>query len=91
MTPSVVHHISVIFKNFHPDKQLFQVAGARDLTTDPWITRPELYPYITGDSLSLFILILMTSFMDAPKTAKLMTPSAMHHISVIFKKKSKSC
>jgi hypothetical protein len=24
--------------NFHPDKQLFQVAGAGDRTTDPWIT-----------------------------------------------------
>ena len=23
--------------NFHPDKQLFQVAGARDRTTDPWV------------------------------------------------------
>ena len=37
--------------NFHPDKQLVQVAGAVDRTTDPWITRPELYPYTTGDSL----------------------------------------
>ena len=37
--------------NFHPDKQLFQVVGARDRTTDPWITRPELYPYTMGDSL----------------------------------------
>ena len=37
--------------NFHPDKQLFQVAGAVDRTTDPWIRRPELYPYTTGDSL----------------------------------------
>ena len=24
--------------NFHPDKQLFQAAGAGDPTTDPWIT-----------------------------------------------------
>ena len=32
---------------------LFQVVGrpAGDRTTDPWITRPELYPYNTGDSL----------------------------------------
>ena len=34
--------------NFHPDKQLFQVAGARDRTTDPWITKPVLYPYTMG-------------------------------------------
>ena len=39
--------------NFHPDKQLFQVAGTIDRTTDLWITRPELYPYTTGDSLLL--------------------------------------
>ena len=37
--------------NFHPEKQLFQVAGTRDPTVDSWITRPELYPYPTGDSL----------------------------------------
>ena len=36
--------------NFHPDKQLFQVAGSEVRTTDPWITRPELYPYTTGDT-----------------------------------------
>ena len=29
--------------NFHLDKQLFQVAGAGDRTTDPWITKPALY------------------------------------------------
>ena len=34
--------------NFHPDKQLFQVAATGDRTTDPWITRPVLYPYTTG-------------------------------------------
>ena len=34
--------------NFHPDKQLFQVVGAGDRTTDPWITRLVLYPYTTG-------------------------------------------
>ena len=33
--------------NFHPDKQLFQVARTGDWTTDPWITRPVLYPYTT--------------------------------------------
>ena len=37
--------------NFHPDKQLFQVAGAGDRTTDPWITKPALYLYIMGDPL----------------------------------------
>ena len=37
--------------NFHPDKQLFQVAGAGDQTTDPRITRPVLYPYTTGTHL----------------------------------------
>ena len=31
--------------NIHPNKQFFQVAGARDQTTDPWITRAVLYPY----------------------------------------------
>ena len=39
--------------NFHPVKQLFQVAGARDRTTDPWVTSPTLPPYTTGDSLAL--------------------------------------
>ena len=34
--------------NIHPNKQFFQVAGARDQTTDPWITRPVLYPYTKG-------------------------------------------
>ena len=34
--------------NFHPIKQFFQVTGARDQTTDPWITKPVLYPYNTG-------------------------------------------
>ena len=34
--------------NFHPDKQFFQVASTGDQTTDPWITRPVLYPYTTG-------------------------------------------
>ena len=34
--------------NFHPHKQLFQVASAGDRTTDPWITRPVLYPYPRG-------------------------------------------
>ena len=28
--------------NFHPDQQLFQNAGAGDLTTDPWITSSTL-------------------------------------------------
>ena len=32
----------------HP---VFQVAGTRDQTTDPWIMRPVLYPYITGNHL----------------------------------------
>ena len=36
--------------NFHPDKQLLQVASAGDWTTDLWIPSPELYPYTTGDS-----------------------------------------
>jgi hypothetical protein len=34
--------------NFHPDKQLFQVAGTGVQTTDPWITRPALSPYTMG-------------------------------------------
>ena len=37
--------------NFHPDKQLFQVAGTGDQTTDPWITKPALYLYTMGDPL----------------------------------------
>ena len=36
-------------KNFHSDKQLFQVAGTGDRTTDPRITKPELYLYTMGD------------------------------------------
>ena len=31
--------------NLHPDKQLFQVAGTVDWTTDPWIIQPALYLY----------------------------------------------
>jgi hypothetical protein len=42
--------------NFHPDKQLFQVADARDRTTDPWITRPVLYPYSMGTHCSEVLL-----------------------------------
>ena len=42
--------------NFHPDKQLFQVAGARDRTTDPWITKPALYLYTMGDPLMCTLL-----------------------------------
>ena len=38
--------------NFHPYKQLYQVAGAGDWTTDPWITKPALYHYTIGDPLS---------------------------------------
>ena len=37
--------------NFHPDKQLFQVAG--DRTPDPWVTSPMLPPYTMGDSLNV--------------------------------------
>ena len=33
--------------NFHPDKQLFQVASPGNQTTDPWITRSMLYLYTT--------------------------------------------
>ena len=36
--------------NFHPDKQLLQVAGTRDQTTDPWITRPALLPTQQGQN-----------------------------------------
>ena len=28
--------------NFHPDKKLFQVAGAGNWTADPWNTSPTL-------------------------------------------------
>ena len=34
--------------NFYP---VFQIGGARDRTTDSWITRSALSPYTTGDSL----------------------------------------
>ena len=30
--------------NFHPDKQLFQVASIGDRTNDPWNARPVLCP-----------------------------------------------
>jgi cytochrome c biogenesis protein CcdA len=43
--------------NFHPDKQLFQVAGTRDQTTDPWITMPALYLYTMGAHLPYWILV----------------------------------
>ena len=35
--------------NFHPDKQLFQVAGSGDRTTDPLITKTGLYVYTIGE------------------------------------------
>jgi hypothetical protein len=41
--------------NFHPDKQLFQVAGDGDRTADPWITKPVLYLYTMGDPLALIL------------------------------------
>ena len=37
--------------NFHPDKQLLQVAGAGDQTNDPWISKPALYLYTMGNPL----------------------------------------
>ena len=42
--------------DFHPDKQLFQVIGTGDRTTDPWITKPALYLYTMGD------LVLRTTY-----------------------------
>ena len=42
--------------NFHSDEQHFQVAEAMDGITDPWIGRPELYPYTTGAHNSKIIL-----------------------------------
>ena len=47
--PSHPHIFIVILwesMNFHPDKQLLQVAG----TADPWVTSLTLSPYITGDA-----------------------------------------
>jgi hypothetical protein len=41
--------------NFHPDYQLFQLAGSGDRTADPWITSPTLPPYTTGDSYQDFL------------------------------------
>ena len=38
--------------NFHPNKQFFQVAGAKDRTTDPWITKPALYLYTMEDPIN---------------------------------------
>ena len=32
--------------------QLFQIAGARDRTTDPWIVRPDIYPTPRGTHFS---------------------------------------
>ena len=33
-----------LFYDFHPDKQLFQVAGAGARTADTWIATPTLPP-----------------------------------------------
>ena len=49
-----VHEFS---SNFHPNKQLFQVAGAGDQTTDPWITRRDQSSTPTPWGLTLFDLI----------------------------------
>ena len=38
--------------NFHPEKQFFQVASARDRTTDTWITKQAIYLYTMGDPLA---------------------------------------
>ena len=46
--------------NFHPDKQLFQVAGVR--TTDPWITRSVLSPYTMGGLNEFWILCISLIF-----------------------------
>ena len=43
--------------NFHPDKQLFQVAGPWVRTTDPWITMAALSPYTMGDSCILLYAV----------------------------------
>ena len=50
--------------NFHPDKQLFQVAGSGERTTDPWITKPAVYLYTMGDPLP-HVLINHTKMMQA--------------------------
>ena len=44
--------------NFHPDKQLFQVAGAGDQTTDPWITNPALNLYTMLKNLKSKVLLM---------------------------------
>ena len=36
--------------NFHPVKQLFQIASTGDQTADPWVTSQMLSPYTTGTS-----------------------------------------
>ena len=49
---SHLHVFSMILwesMDFHPDWQLFQVAGARDRTPDPWVTSPTLTPLHHGD------------------------------------------
>ena len=45
---------------------IFQVAGARDRTSDPWIARPALYPLTHGglNQQSLFILFLVQNFIN---------------------------
>ena len=47
--------------NFHPDKQLFQVAGAGDRTADPWVTSPTLPPppYTMGDFLPTLLIMFI--------------------------------
>ena len=41
--------------NFHPVKQLFQIAAAGDPTADPWVTSPTLSHYTTGTSCTAVI------------------------------------
>ena len=44
--------IMILWKsmNFHPVRQLFQIAAAGDRTTDPWVIHPTLTSYTTGTS-----------------------------------------
>ena len=51
------HTLDCESMNFHPEKQLFQVAAARDRTTDPWITKRVIYLYTMGDPLRQTVTI----------------------------------
>ena len=81
--------------NFHPVKQLFQVAGAGDRTADPWVTSPMLpptpwglplhYTYLLPYSLSFFFQAQITDrvrhFLSEPVSVQV---TVARNYSLIF-------